>query len=237
MKKIKKQNYVDLFYKEQPKLCDPKDFWGQVKRSVDGKPISNSQIIMIENAVDKGLKLSKSDKVLDIGCGNGALSALFFKKINKLVGVDFSEYLIGVAKENFEMKPDYTFHLADAYEFIVNYEHKEHITKVLCYGTFAYFDFQVAKKMLRFLNESYKNVSRVYIGNLPNKDKAENFYYKDIDYTEQIDDAESPIGIWRSEDEMKELAADCGWGINFHKMPKTFQGSHYRYDVILKRKL
>ncbi len=236
MKKIKKQNYIDLFYKEQPKLCDPKDFWGQVKRSIDGKPISNNQITLIENAVCKGLDINESDIILDIGCGNGALSSLFFKKINKLVGVDFSEYLISVAKDNFEMKPDYTFYLSDAYNFIINYEHKEQITKALCYGTFAYFNFNVAEKILLHLNENYKNITKIYIGNLPDKEKAEKFYYKEIDYKDQIDDAQSPIGIWRSVGEMKELATKCGWNVKFHKMPKNFQGSHYRYDVILIRK-
>ena len=119
----------------------------------------------------------------------------------------------------------------------MKYKGKEQVTKALCYGTFAYFDFQVAESILRELNENYRNLSRFYIGNLPDKDRIEDFYYEDIDYTDQINDAQSPIGIWRSKDDVQSLAQAYGWEAQFHQMPDSFQGSHYRYDVILKRKL
>jgi SAM-dependent methyltransferase len=235
MGKSGKQDYVKLFYKELPKQCDPEDFWGQVKRTVNGKPITKDQIDLIVETVGKALDLDKTDNLLDIGCGNGALSALLFKKVGSIVGVDFSEYLIGVAKKNFEERPRYTFHLGDAYKFIVNYRKKEQITKALCYGTFAYFNFKVAEKMLSHLYNEYDNLTRVFLGNLPDKEKAAKFFYKDIDYASLLDDPKSAIGIWRSREEMKKLAMDCGWKVKFNKMPKKFHGSHYRYDVILIR--
>lgn len=233
----KKENYVDLFYKELSKSCDPKDYWGQVKRSVDGKPVSNDHILLIVDAVNKGLQFRESDVLLDIGCGNGALSAFFIDKVKRIIGVDFSEFLISVAKKDFEVKPDYMFHLSDALDFVINYDPKEEITKALCYGTFAYFDLRVAEEMLRRLNEEYKNLSKFYIGNLPDKDRASDFFYENVDFSDQINDSTSPIGIWRNESEMKELANKTGWDAEFFRMPKIFQGSHYRYDVLLKRKL
>lgn len=235
MKDSSDKDYVKLFYQELSKECDSKDFWGQVKRTVNGKPVTQDQIDLIEETVCDSLKFEKSDCVLDIGCGNGALSALFFNKINSLVGVDFSEYLVSVARENFEKKPDYVFHLGDAYEFIESYKEKERITKALCYGTFAYFDESTARKMLLNLNEAYKNLSVFFIGNLPDKDKAADFFYDKQDYETQLDNPKSAIGIWRTKDEMKELAAACGWKITFHQMPEKFHGAHYRYDAILTR--
>lgn len=230
-----KKDYVKLFYKDLPKKCDPKDFWGQVKRTVNGKPITQEQIDSIVKTVCIHLKFKKTDNLLDIGCGNGALSVLFLKKINSLVGVDFSEYLISVAKENFEEKPNYTFHIGDAYKFIANYKGKEKISKALCYGTFAYFNFRTAERMLCYLNKEYKNLQRIFLGNLPDKDRAAKFFYNNIDYSDQLNDAKSPIGIWRTKDEMKKLAADCGWKIEFHQMAEGFHGAHYRYDVLLTR--
>jgi hypothetical protein len=54
MSKIK--NYI---YKELPKLCEPDDFLGQVKRTVNGKPVSQEQIDIIIAAITNGLKLKK----------------------------------------------------------------------------------------------------------------------------------------------------------------------------------
>lgn len=235
MKSESKKDYVSLYYKELSQKCDPKDFWGQVKRTVDGKPISQEQIALIEKTVSSCLDLNKNDHVLDIGCGNGALSVLFYDKINSLTGVDFSEYLISVARENFEKAPNFTFHLGDAYAFIRDFASKDKITKALCYGTFSYFSATVAREMLQCLNKEYANIERVFIGNLPDKARADRFYYKDVDYKEQLDDPQSPIGIWRTEEEMTALAAGCGWQIEFHRMPEGFHGAHYRYDVLLTR--
>jgi len=172
---------------------------------------------------------------LDIGCGNGALSVLFFDKINRFVGIDFSEYLVSVAKENFEKLPSYIFNLGDAYEFIAAYENKNQITKALCYGAFQYFDFITAEKILLHLNTEYKNLAKIYIGNLPDKDRADKFFYKNIDYKNLMDNPQSSIGIWRNKVEMKNLALECGWEIEFYQMPEKFYATHYRYDVLLTR--
>ena len=167
----------DYDHKEFPKTVDPKDFWGQVKRTINGNAVTQEQIDLIVEAVCNGLLFSKTDNLLDIGCGNGALSVLFFDKINKLVGIDFSEYLISVAKENFEKQPNYIFNLGDAYEFIATYENKNQITKALWYGAFQYFDFITAEKILLCLSKEYKNLTRIYIGNLPDKDRTDKFFY------------------------------------------------------------
>ena len=59
---------------------------------------------MILKAVQMNLEIFPSDCLLDIGCGNGALSSLIATVPTQLVGVDNSEYLIFIAKEFFEEK-------------------------------------------------------------------------------------------------------------------------------------
>lgn len=235
MKRTVKKDYVKLQYKELSKQYDPKDFWGQVKRTVDGKPVDQDQIDLIGRTVKECLRLKKKDRVLDIGCGNGALSSVFFNSIEYLVGVDYSEYLISVAKENFENKPNFTFHLGDASRFVVGFKNKETITKALCYGTFQYFSPRVSEKILLTLSKEYKNLKTIFLGNLPDKDRAAQFYYENIDYSDLLNDSKSPIGLWRTKDEMKKLAGDCGWKVKFHQMPPVFHGAHYRFDAILTR--
>lgn len=223
-------------HKEFPKTKAADDFWGQVCRTVNGKPVSEKDIQSIVKAIENNLFFQPTDVLLDIGCGNGALSNYFFNKINGFLGVDFSEYLIQIAKDNFEKIPDYRFIYGDAAGFIYSGEQQpERYTKMLCYGAFAYLPFEDAKLFLNGLNEKFINIEICFIGNLPDKDRANLFYPKNKDYYDILDNSDSPIGIWRTKQDMANLAADCGWKVDFHIMPNSFYAAHYRYDVTLTR--
>ena len=57
--------------------------------------------MLIVNAVVTGLSLAPTDVVLDLACGNGALSSYLFDKCAGLVGIDISPYLIEDRSEGF----------------------------------------------------------------------------------------------------------------------------------------
>ena len=225
----------DYIHKEFPKTCDPKDFFGQIKRTVNGQPISRKEINMIIKAIKNGLQLNQNDILVDIGCGNGALSELLFSNIQSYVGIDFSEFLINVAKENFE-KENYIFELGEANAYLENTQINNKVTKGLCYGVFSYFEEEKAMNILKLLKVKYPSLSHFYIGNLPDKDRASNFYYDHIDFTDLLEDNQSSIGIWRNKKELTDLFNTNGWDVAFFNMPKSFYSSHYRFDVVLTRK-
>jgi len=226
----------DYIHKEYPKTCAPDDFWGQVKRTVKGVTVSQNQIDMIVGAVRNGLSLDREDVLLDIGCGNGALSRYFFNDCSQMLGIDFSEYLISVAKANFENPPFFTFEESDAASYVDMEPEPARFTKALCYGCFSYLTFVDAEHVLRQLSERFLHIKTLYIGNLPDKERAHLFYEEGTNFSGLLDDNTSPIGIWRSKEEMTELAFDTGWNVNFYTMPTDFYATHYRYDVILSRR-
>ncbi len=223
-------------FKEYPKTLDPDDFWGQVKRTVHGNPVSEDQIQMIVNAIQSSLGLAKGDSLLDLGCGNGALSHRLFSMISSFLGVDFSNYLISVAKKNFEAPPDFCFEMADAAEYVAKEESPERFTKALCYGCFSYFEKSNAEFILSTLESRFRNISVIFIGNLPDKDRLENFYHTPPKSTGELDDHDSKIGIWRTMDEFYRLASRNGWNARFKTMHESFYAAHYRYDVVLNRR-
>lgn len=229
------KNSGDYRHKEHPKKCATDDFWGQVSRTINGVPVSQENIDIIVNAIRDGLSFSSDDALLDIGCGNGALSQYFFDEVAYFHGIDFSEYLIKIAKSNFEKKPTHVFTEKDAVEYVETETDTDKYTKVLCYGAFTYFSFENAERLLSAIANRFTNVDRIFIGNLPDKDRAHLFYHAGKDYSNLLEDRESPIGIWRSKDEFSRLANKTGWDVEFFVMPEDFYSAHYRYDALLRR--
>lgn len=225
-----KSDYIDY-----PKTCAPDDFWGQVRRTVNGQPVGREQIAMIVEAIGVGLDLRADDAVLDIACGNGALSAHLFDSCRQLVGIDHSEYLIEVAERNFARSPDYVFLVADAAGFVTCDGEPDRFTKVLCYGSFSFLSDTDARTVLERLDRRFSRVERIYLGNLPDRERAALFYSNRFDYAVELDDHRAQIGVWRSPGQLERLARSCGWTARIHRMPDSFYAHHYRYDAILER--
>lgn len=230
-----KPSYQKFDHNEYAKTRAPDDFWGQIRRTVQGEPVSDEQIKMIVDAIQAALRLKPDDKLLDLACGNGALSRLFFDSIAEYLGVDFSEHLISVAKINFEKLPGYRFVTQGAAEYVRGEKHPEKFTKVLCYGSFSYFPAADAAEVLRTLHDKFTNVQSVFIGNLPDKDRAAAFYKARQVSAEELADNASQIGIWRTQGEFAQLAGEAGWKAKFSVMPAEYYAGYYRYDVLMSR--
>ena len=226
----------EALHKEYPKTVSANDFWGQVSRTVNGKPVSEAQIQMIVKAIREALNFSRDDELLDICCGNGALSRYFFDEISAFYGIDFSAYLIEISKANFEIHPTHMFEEAEANSYLDSETQPERFTKALCYGSFSYFANNEAERFLTTLYRRFVNVDLLFIGNLPDLDKAQNFFPPGTNFDDKVNDSQSTIGIWRSKKQFSELALRSGWETNFSSMPEAFYSSHYRYGVQLRRK-
>lgn len=214
---------------------DETDFWGQIRRTVNGKSVDEVQIAMIVGRICEKLALQKGDVLLDLACGNGALSSRLFERLNGYHGVDFSARLIEVANKYFAVPPRYTFANSGAAEYTEEETDPLRYNKVLCYGSFSYFRPEHAINILRELNKKYSNVTHIFIGNLPDKALADRFYGVGKVNSLELVDNESPIGIWRTRDEFIELAQDHGWSAEISTMPEDYYAAHYRYDVLLTR--
>ncbi len=221
------------FYKEHPKTCDPNDFWSQVKRTVNGKPIPQKQIDMIVEAVCNGLDLSVDDTLLDLCCGNGALTTYLFEQCKGGLGVDFSPYLINIASKHFVKRPQESFKLQDVGEFVDTYPEPEQFSKAICYGSFMFLPHESAYKLLSTLRLRFTSIRKLYIGNLPDKLMMSEFF-SGRDYRPGIEnDPGAPIGIWRTKQEFIELSEETGWSSTIVRMPPEFFAAHYRFDAIL----
>lgn len=221
------------FYNDHAAKCQPDDYWGQVKRTVNGQPVTQDQIDLIVAAISSGLRIEQSDVLLDLCCGNGALTRYLFDQCSGGLGIDFSDFLIDVANKNFAREPDRRFALGDVVDYARSTPATASFTKCLCYGAFQYLPQDHALELLRLLRDRFTGLKLVYLGNLPDKDRMQ-LFFTDGRYTPGIEDSpSSPIGIWRTRSEFDELAGAAGWEVEYRVMPASFYASHYRYDAIL----
>jgi hypothetical protein len=228
-------SYPKSDYKEYPKTLDRDDLWGQVRRTVNGKPVSEEQIAMIVAAIRRGLQLHADDVLLDLACGNGALSSYLTNDCAAIHGVDWSEYLIAIAESRFTASGKMAFLVDDAARYVENEPAPGRFTKALCYGSFSFFSEAGAFTVLAGLNRRFTAVSRVFVGNLPNAARAAAFFPPGKDYESELKDHTAAIGVWRSDAELRELARVTGWKLEISMMPQSFYASHYRFDAILTR--
>ena len=223
------------FYKEHPKTCKPDDFWGQVMRTVNGQPVGEEQIQMIVDSIMSALEISESDVLLDLCCGNGALTDRLFKVCQGGLGVDFSEPLIETAHQYFQSLPHRIYELWDVEQYVRSASDTEQFTKCMCYGSFMYLPEDKAVEVLRLINARFKRIERLFIGNIPDKAKVDVYCAKKKLQHIATDDPASPIGIWRTREEFKKLTNASGWIVSFTEMQESFYSSGYRYDALLFR--
>jgi SAM-dependent methyltransferase len=228
-------DYPKSDYKEYPKTLARTDFWGQVRRTQYGQRISEDDVRSMVVAIRRALELRRTDIVLDLACGNGALSSRLFGDCAGWVGVDSSEYLIEIAQENFERLPDFKFEVGDICEYVNTVPAPDRFTCGLCYGSFSYLAASAGRELLQTLSDRFARLDRLFVGNIPDKGRASLFYPEGKDYAAEISDHTAQIGVWWSEEEFRNLAEESGWSIDFSRMPPQVFNAKYRYDALLTR--
>jgi dTDP-4-amino-4,6-dideoxygalactose transaminase/cyclopropane fatty-acyl-phospholipid synthase-like methyltransferase len=230
-------NEIDYLHKEFPKKFKKHEFWAQIKRTVNGKPVSEEDIKMIVDQIKSCLSLEADSHLLDIGCGNGALAGRLFPFIKEYTGVDFSSYLLEIANEYFRPNCSINYIEKDALAFVSEYENSQVFNKLLVYGCMSYLSRADFSVFLDKVYSRFSNVDTVFIGNIPDINKARQFFKNGNINSYDVDNEKSAIGVWWDAGELKRLASEAGFSVEIYKMPTNFYGHHYRFDMVLRRKL
>ena len=216
-------------YNEKAKTYKENDYWRQVRRTINGSPVSEDQIKLIVYQISKLLNLNSEDNLLDLGCGNGALTNYFKEKVNISYGIDSSEYLINVAKSNFQSSKNF-YEKIGIEEFIDN-KNFDAFNKVIIYGVSSFLEDNLIEKIFQFM--ASKSNKKIMIGNVRDIN-AVDYFYKTRPKIEELNSCKTSMGKWRNIDWFKKTASKYNLTIKTYKMPKNFYASDYYFDLIIE---
>lgn len=218
-----------------PKLFDDTAYFQQVGKTVNGHPISKHQFQYILDDIEQRLQLKPDDNILDMCCGNGLITREIASRCANVVGIDFSEPLLAVAKK--QHKPgNVTYHHLSVLELDkLGASYERYFDKVLMYEALQHFSEDSLADILQQLLVYVKpeNVIIVF-GSVPDKARIWNFYdtpARRQEYFARQAKGTEAIGTWWSEAFVRQTCASLGLVVEFHPQHKALHTAHYRFDI------
>lgn len=209
------------------------DFRRQVKRTVGGEPLSDDAVFGIADFVASTISGAEPDRLLDIGCGNGELLALYSRGLDTSVGIDPSRYLIEVANRNFA-SDQLAFVNASTVDYLTSVENPERFTRVCFFASFQYLSPTESAEALQIIGRRFTAVARVVLGNLPDLDRREAFAGGAPREGDPRTEHRTAIGRWLTLSDIKQLAPH-EFKVARIEPDDDIIGGTYRFHVVLDR--
>lgn len=107
------------------------NYWeARAKNATDVKAITHADIFQRQLEIDTITRyINKNDCILDIGCGNGYSTAIFYDYCREIMGVDFSSEMIKRARRENSKNGRINYTIADARELRLGKKFSKIITE------------------------------------------------------------------------------------------------------------
>jgi 2-polyprenyl-3-methyl-5-hydroxy-6-metoxy-1,4-benzoquinol methylase len=207
----------------------------QVEKTVSGQPISPAQFEAIILDVRKALEINKNDRVLDMCCGNGVITAEIAKACDSILGIDYSEPLIKIAKKYNQSDNTAYYHMSVLDQNLINLVDRL-FTKIYMYEALQHFTEKDLIKILDLIREISTPDAVIFFGSVPDLDKIWDFYNTDErreDYRIRKSKNEEAIGTWWNRKTIEEICLQRGFELKFLAQNQLLHSAHYRFDFCL----
>lgn len=180
-----------------------------------------SEIEYCKAYIDEFIASLAGKKVLDIGCGAGQITDYLTQRGIGTIGIDFSEELLKIAKQNF---PNSKFILAD----ICDYEQENQVDGIITKDVLFHLSdenlIQVLQKFRRMLKP---NGNLCIIMDMP-KEAGEQIFVEELDDKNQI------YYNYLTPEKLKDLLEKTGFNIeNIHLVKENDNASSYATGLMI----
>jgi cyclopropane fatty-acyl-phospholipid synthase-like methyltransferase len=227
------------YWNENPKHYGELEFFKQVGKTVGGMPIANSLLRIITSEIIEKLSLCGEDRVLDLCCGNGLVSAGISDHCAQLVCIDFSETLIDIARKHHPRKnieyfcrsilePAFYSELAD-----------RRINKILMYEALQNLRVEDLSFLLGMAKKMLPEDGVVLLGSIPNVSKLWCFYdtsERKAEYFQRVANGTEAIGTWWDQGHLREICENHGFQAEILSQNGALHTAHYRFDALIRNR-
>jgi len=224
-------------------IRNDEDLLYQVGTTVGGEPISHEQFSCMVEEITKRLNLTPDDRLLDFCCGNGVITYELSRLVHSVVGIDGAEAYIKNAIDK-KSANNICYMVSDAldFDYIVHNTEDAKYSKVLFYGSLAYFDKSSFEKILQFFFEYSTVNSTILIGSILNRSKKFtyfNTFRRRFQYVffYLILRKDHGLGRWWTRRELTRISEKHGFNISFFNQSLGLHTAHYRFDIVLNKKI
>ncbi len=207
----------------------------QVGRIATASPETLNQ--RIATHIAEQLNLQANDRVLDVCCGNGTLTALIAPHCQQVLGIDLSEKLIEHARANHQAV---NLHFAKANALQLSGLGGT-FTKINLYFSFQYFEnFDIGLRVLAEMDSLLAPGGKIFIGDTPDARRWFAYYNQPIKwlrYGYQKWKGKEPMGKFWHPNEFKKIAEKLGLQVEILPEPTDLPYAWYRFDAVFTKKL
>lgn len=206
----------------------------QVDRTINGSEMNADQLQLTIDSVRDVLQLARTDRIVDLCCGNGLITHALAPDVHTAIGVDFSDKLIENAKR-LNTVPNLTYRVGDVAELEPSFY--AGTDKVYMRDSVSCLDSQSLFRVLTTLKAA-SSVGSIFIAGVPDADKLAVYYDDDrkMSYYRERQAAGKPhIGNWWSRAEMKGLVEKAGLRVRIVDQDPALASAFYRYDCFIER--
>jgi SAM-dependent methyltransferase len=204
----------------------------QVGKTVAGREVDRFHVDLIIEHITHVLSIAKTDRVLDLCCGNGLLTERIAADC-RVTGVDFSHEMIACAQTersapNAQYVSGNVVALTD--DLICG------ASKIYMWEGLQYLSGAELRALLTQMRKSPRN-PLFLIGGIPDIEKLEGFYDtpgKLRFFHDTESRGEPHMGKWWSKCELAGIAAMAGIKVHFLAQPEALYTASYRFDCVMQ---
>lgn len=205
----------------------------RVGTTVLGDAVPTSQVEVIQRTIVEALGLRPVDHVLDLGCGNGLITAQIVPHAARITGIDVAPALLAHA-ERFHAHPKISYLLGDltqATELEV-----PSASRAYTYGVLQHLEGRDLAGLLTWFRGQSTQPSVVFVGGVPDAARIRNFYDTPARwslYERNRAAGTEQIGHWWTMAELAECAEHAGFATEIRAQNMRLYTGHYRFDAVL----
>lgn len=206
--------------------------FAQVGKTIHGQDLPQEQLDLIVESAVEGLQIDENDVLADLCCGNGLVTERLAKHCHQVIGIDYSNGLIDVARRNAGTNVRYVH--ANALE--MNWRQLPDVTKVVMNEALQHFSRQQLDQLLAGFSQLPAG-TRVYIGGIPDREKLRDYYDTDEKYAFYLQrerEGRPHMGHWWLRQDILDAAAAQRLAVTIRPQKPEMITAYYRFDVLLE---